>query len=193
MSKSVATPSIKAIETSYKGYRFRSRHEVKWAVFFDALGIRWEYEPEGFDLGEAGWYLPDFWLPKQDVWVEVKPAWDQHDGWPDTNKQDALQEMCGKEVVTLCGLPGPVIPYDDNNPYEGWVMGDFSYYWCECPYCGAVGIQFDGRSARNRHAQGCRAENGKDGDKNYNLDSSRLLAAYAVSRAARFEHGAQGA
>ena len=64
---------IKAIETTYKGYRFRSRTEARWAVFFDALGIRWEYEKEGFDLGEAGWYLPDFWLPDINTWVEVKP------------------------------------------------------------------------------------------------------------------------
>lgn len=54
---------IKAIETEYKGYRFRSRLEAKWALFFDKLGIAWEYEKEGYDLGEAGWYLPDFWLP----------------------------------------------------------------------------------------------------------------------------------
>ena len=30
---------IKAIETYYKGYRFRSRLEARWAVFFDAAGI----------------------------------------------------------------------------------------------------------------------------------------------------------
>lgn len=64
---------IKAIETQYKGYRFRSRLEARWAVFFDALGTKWDYEPEGFDLGEAGWYLPDFWLPTLELWVEVKP------------------------------------------------------------------------------------------------------------------------
>ena len=64
---------IKAIETQYKGYRFRSRLEARWAVFFDALCLRWEYEPEGFDLGEFGWYLPDFYLPDWDVWIEVKP------------------------------------------------------------------------------------------------------------------------
>ena len=28
--------SIKPIETNYKGYRFRSRLEARWAVFFDA-------------------------------------------------------------------------------------------------------------------------------------------------------------
>ena len=37
--------NIKPIETIYKGYRFRSRLEARWAVFFDALGIEYEYEP----------------------------------------------------------------------------------------------------------------------------------------------------
>lgn len=63
---------IKAIETVYNGYRFRSRLEARWAVFFDTLGIEYQYEPEGFDLGEAGWYLPDFWLPEQKCWIEIK-------------------------------------------------------------------------------------------------------------------------
>lgn len=51
---------IKAIETIYKGYRFRSRLEARWAVFLDALGVRWEYEPEGFVLPSGRRYLPDF-------------------------------------------------------------------------------------------------------------------------------------
>ncbi len=63
---------IKAIETHYQGCRFRSRLEARWAVFFDALGIPWEYEKEGYDLGEAGWYLPDFWLPQQQCFFEAK-------------------------------------------------------------------------------------------------------------------------
>jgi hypothetical protein len=64
---------IKAIETRYKGYRFRSRLEARWAVFFDALGIKWEYEVEGYDLGKAGWYLPDFKLEGPwPVFFEVK-------------------------------------------------------------------------------------------------------------------------
>lgn len=42
--------TIKAIKTEYKGYRFRSRLEARWAVFFDALGVRWEYEKEGYEL-----------------------------------------------------------------------------------------------------------------------------------------------
>ena len=66
--------NIKPIETRYKGYRFRSRIEARWAVFFDALGIKWEYEKEGYDLGDAGWYLPDFWLPEISAWIEIKGA-----------------------------------------------------------------------------------------------------------------------
>lgn len=64
---------MQPVETRYRGYRFRSRLEARWAVFFDALGIKWEYEAEGFDLGALGWYLPDFWLVDMKMWVEVKP------------------------------------------------------------------------------------------------------------------------
>ena len=72
--------SIKAIETSYQGYRFRSRLEARWAVFLDTLGIRYEYEKEGFELEDVGRYLPDFWLPDLHVWLEIKggePTWDE--------------------------------------------------------------------------------------------------------------------
>lgn len=63
--------AIAAIETRYAGCRFRSRLEARWAVFFDHLDIRWEYEPQGFHTAE-GPYLPDFWLADDEVWVEVK-------------------------------------------------------------------------------------------------------------------------
>ena len=62
---------IKPIETFYNGYRFRSRLEARWAVFFDNAEIRYEYEPQGYALnGKA--YLPDFYLPDFDLHVEVK-------------------------------------------------------------------------------------------------------------------------
>lgn len=51
---------IKPIETEYNGYKFRSRLEARWAVFFDAIEIPYEYEPEGYEL-KSGWYLPDFY------------------------------------------------------------------------------------------------------------------------------------
>jgi hypothetical protein len=73
--------SAKAIPTHYAGCHFRSRLEARWAVFFDSLGIAWQYEPQGFLVTAPTWgderpderpYLPDFRLPDLDVWVEVK-------------------------------------------------------------------------------------------------------------------------
>lgn len=82
--------NIKAIETVYKGYRFRSRLEARWAVFFDALGIEWEYEKEGFDLGDGDKYLPDFWLPQRKCWVEIKGP---NPGDKDIRKCEKFAEM----------------------------------------------------------------------------------------------------
>lgn len=62
--------TIKAIETRYAGCRFRSRLEARWAVFFDTLGVPWEYEPEGFVV-EGTPYLPDFRLWGR-RWAEIK-------------------------------------------------------------------------------------------------------------------------
>jgi hypothetical protein len=64
---------IKAIETRYKGYRFRSRLEARWAVFFDELGVEWEYEPEGYKLSDGTCYLPDFYIPMSETFIEIKP------------------------------------------------------------------------------------------------------------------------
>lgn len=93
--------NYKPIETRYNGYRFRSRLEARWAVFFDEAHINYEYEPEGFELPEL-WldetdytyyhrkanrncvlcrenirYLPDFYLPDSKLYVEVKPNYDK--------------------------------------------------------------------------------------------------------------------
>jgi hypothetical protein len=64
---------IKAINTEYNGYRFRSRLEARVAVFFDAAGIQYEYEQEGYVRVDGVAYLPDFYLPEWDMFVEVKP------------------------------------------------------------------------------------------------------------------------
>lgn len=110
---------IKAIETKYKGYRFRSRLEARWAVFFDACKIRWEYEKEGYDLDGLR-YLPDFWLPDFGMWIEVKPKLepintDNNYWWmvPDPSKPEEFAKAAGltfatrSPVVVVCGPPGP--------------------------------------------------------------------------------------
>lgn len=59
------------IDTEYNGYYFRSRLEARYAVYFDELGWEYEYESEGYKL-DSGFYLPDFYLPEIDCFVEVK-------------------------------------------------------------------------------------------------------------------------
>ena len=86
---------IKAIETEYNGYRFRSRLEARWAVFFDELGINYQYEPEGFDLGDGYYYLPDFYLTDDDVWVEIKGK-----ALTDTEREK-IERFC----IAKCDLP----------------------------------------------------------------------------------------
>lgn len=52
----------------------RSTLEGRWAVFFDYLNIKWVYEPDRHPVDGTvrTSYLPDFWLPEHNVWVEVK-------------------------------------------------------------------------------------------------------------------------
>jgi hypothetical protein len=96
-----------AIETAYKGYRFRSRLEARWAVFFDALGLEWLYESQGFECGNDR-YLPDFHLPRSNTWVEVK-------GSDELLKEDANR----LEAVLDYGSPIPGVFDSDceRSPY----------------------------------------------------------------------------
>lgn len=65
------TPQIQPIPTTYRNVRFRSRLEARWAVFYDALGLEWHYEHEGYQL-PSGWYVPDFWIPRLHAYIEIK-------------------------------------------------------------------------------------------------------------------------
>jgi hypothetical protein len=65
--------NVRPIETFYNGYRFRSRLEARWAVFFDNAFIEYQYEPEGYVLDDGSCYLPDFYLPLFHMFVEIKP------------------------------------------------------------------------------------------------------------------------
>ena len=117
---------IKAIQTRYKGYHFRSRLEARWAVFFDALGLEWEYEPEGFDLGEAGWYLPDFKVYSTTGcvgWYEIKP---KHINI-DEKERKFRQIISKKEKETSRLLNGDPVDFLTQ------------YIWSLCPGCGLIG------------------------------------------------------
>ena len=97
------SPAIAVIQTIYRGYRFRSQLEAKWAFFFDMLQVEWVYEPEGFTVhtdGRSVCYLPDFYLPATDTWVEVK-------GWEGGLRTDAARI---ETVIREMGRSGRIRP-----------------------------------------------------------------------------------
>lgn len=89
---------IKPIETIYRGYRFRSRTEARWAVVFDFLGIKYIYEMEGFNLGDGVYYLPDFYLPDAKQFFEVKADIDNI-SVEERIKINKLADATGKYVI----------------------------------------------------------------------------------------------
>ena len=86
---------IKAIETIYRNITFRSRTEARWAFFFDEMRIAWKYEPKLFDLGGTR-YLPDFFFPSDDLWIEIK-----HYGDRNLNKPRRFAANGGRIIVLL--------------------------------------------------------------------------------------------
>jgi hypothetical protein len=110
-------PEIQAKPTEYKGHKFRSRLEARWAVFFDALDIQYHYELQDFDLGHCR-YLPDFYLPNFDggAWAEVKFAFEG-------GEKGKCMDLCvltGRIVLLLEGMPNfNAIEYYWPNGLEG--------------------------------------------------------------------------
>lgn len=122
-----------AIETHYAGYRMRSRLEARWTVFLDAMNYEWQYEAEGFEL-PSGRYLPDFWLPRVNMFAECKPT-----VFSDTEFHKAA-ELCvatGRPVLLLDGPPDTTNYWMMEVAGEGCVgLEDFlwecgGHYWSE--------------------------------------------------------------
>jgi hypothetical protein len=85
-------------------------------VFFDRLGIEWEYEPEGFDL-DGLWYLPDFRIDgSTDPWyIEIKPAGKMTD--EETQKAERFGQNVG-HLIVLRGVPTPPTSKDPQIHFE---------------------------------------------------------------------------
>jgi len=118
--------TIQAIPTHYANHKFKSRTEARWAVFFDSMKIRWEYEPEGVVLPDGTWYLCDFWLPDLKVWAEVKPEEITDAEW---TKAEELHRVSDFSVLMLNGAPWPKWygATDHRGPNEGDVCGDYPW------------------------------------------------------------------
>jgi hypothetical protein len=64
---------MRAIPTTLSGIQFRSRLEAKFARLLQLLGIRYVYEPMRHVKSGGGTYTIDFFLPEQQLYVELKP------------------------------------------------------------------------------------------------------------------------
>jgi hypothetical protein len=177
-----STDLIRAIPTQYRGFAFRSRLEARWAVFLDVCGIPWRYEDQGYDLDGLR-YLPDFWLPEEDSFLEVKANraafMDQEE------KFDRLRKASGKSVLVLHSEPvGQAV--DEILKISCAVFPAKSGSWhyasmAVCPICHRVALDLFSRPwpcschlvGHPDHAEG------------------RLSLALKAAQQARFEYGEQ--
>lgn len=208
------TNVVKAIETIYRGYRFRSRLEARWAVFFTSIGIEWQYEAQGFEAhGER--YLPDFFLPKHGAWVEVKG--DRNAIYADRARMTCVLQaggplplivlgdvpLCNEQIVYhscfvrssehgLCRTRACFLPLfgdaADIGIFEHMPATDFEVYAMApldlLPY---VGIEGSDRVNKESSWAVDEIHVGKSGGGFPLLDK-----AYRDARMARFEHGERG-
>lgn len=198
----------RAIETVFDGYKFRSRLEARWAVFFKTLGIPYEYEKEGYDL-DGTWYLPDFWLPQgcsmsmvgeEGFYIEIKPSLpnDQEE-----RKAILLAQQSRRPVFAF--FDKPWLPDADRHAWGYFPFVNngnrhhMTFAWTECPLCHRCEVCAFGRVAN----LSCCCTLGIEGEFNdetgedtrqfvIGAQGSRLVAAYNAARQARFEHGRSG-
>jgi hypothetical protein len=153
-----ARPPVAPMESSYGGVRFRSKTEARWAVFFDALGIRWLYEPEGYVL-ECGPYLPDFLLPELRLFVEIKGK------APTVVEQRRCFELAETTGMDVALFPHEPRAFEFARPDSGGTAffgggSDDGYWFCLCPVCNKLGLEFEGRGERVCGNDCCAASDG---------------------------------
>lgn len=186
---------LQAIDTVYNDYKFRSRLEARWAIIFDALHIPYEYEKEGYKL-EGTWYLPDFWLPTEDCFFEVKSI---SPSLEELNKARLLSTLSGKAVhITPRNLWIPTINsslHGEDEFFRGLeeyflityslqdsktIIGES--YICQCPKCKQVGFLSRYRVQYSICAY-CKIQ--------LSFVTPQITQGFIKARQARFEHKAQ--
>jgi len=180
---------MKAIETKYKGYSFRSRTEARWAVFFDKLGLRWDYEEEGYVLRKTGCYLPDFKviLPSDEIiYCEVNHSEADDFAEDEIRKLREFANESGCKVILLTGVPdfrayNQILPGSPSNTFTAAFFRDYGNYICTADEYWFQALKLDSNTGRLH----------------FNADERRLrqalgqglLDAVTAARSARFEHG----
>jgi hypothetical protein len=183
----MTTDGPRAIETAYNGYRFRSRLEARWAVFFDALGIGYLYEHEGYVVGGVS-YLCDFFIPEWAAWVEIKPNAAAIAEPQVMDKVLNLASATDKAAIIICGRPWPP-EYAATYGFDGRICDEVVFHACRS--CDGLWISGErglrhlgGSNRRGAVPPGC--IRGWPADLQ---DSELLLSAFRYASGARFEYG----
>lgn len=188
---------IKAIPTRYAGHHFRSRLEARWAVFFDAAGIAWQYEPQGYQLPSGRYYLPDFYLPECATWIEVKGAEDQLDR--DLMSEAAHIPRPGFKNVGEIGpalmVLGPMPPAAPGWGDWAWISLDDCY---SCGHGGGLHTWWHTFGLFRKNKRPWWIDDWPDAEdaisthpwlEPIRADETGIESAYTAARSARFEHG----
>ncbi len=106
-----------SVPTVLDGIRYRSRLEVRWAVFFRQLGLSFLYEPLTAHFRTGGAYKPDFFLLGDlQCWYEVKPSRVVADRERAGGRMRELVRQTGNAGYVACGLPGSECDVEQQGP-----------------------------------------------------------------------------
>jgi hypothetical protein len=129
--------AIRALPTWYGGICFRSKLEASWAKYLDSIGVKWIYEPQGYELSSGAWYLPDFYLPEADAYLEVKGQLDDES----FQKGSCFARDIGKPVHFALPMGEMAVCYEDEEAYRWEIDEVGNYMISRCHKCGRVWIK----------------------------------------------------
>ena len=192
---------LKPIQTIYKGYKFRSRLEARWAVFFDAVGVKWDYEVEGYVLDKDLCYLPDFILHDvyvrrqlvRSLWVEVKGELTDKD----IKKAELFSgvfesgEDSDHPLLIVGNIPltkTDISASEENIQSFTFIDGDWDYKAYFEMWNNKLGlIGSDAMYRFTDYEHNCYKDY-----KDYDKHQEKIYKALSNARQARFEHGSKG-
>ena len=167
-------------------------------MFYSELGINYQYHREA--LHPDGTVYPSyFWLPGQNLWITIKGSIEDGEVIDVSRFEDEvylLSRLEGEEILTFFGsIPakgddGWYLDYGRDADLSGMSVvlladGDGgmseNHHWCECSQCGNLDVIWAGTSGRMMCCETYIKER--------TWDAPRLLAAYDVARAMKFETG----
>ena len=148
------TATMTSNDVVYNGIIFKSRLAARWAVYFDVVGIKYEYAGKVIELPDRK-VTPDFWLPQVEKYAYVKsnPFTDSEISSID---ETVLNAECS--VLMLVGAPNYGAynareldyPIDSDGDYvlQGPFTVDYilngyhGYLWNESRFYSSVGCEF---------------------------------------------------